>query len=159
MTISLYFADGVLEEVSRIRFSDFRITVQKKAEVIMLHGHGLGAEQIAAIMNMSVSTIWNYLNEFDKTGLDGLLNPPEMPRKSGILPHREAIEDEFKKNPPATVALAAKRIEELTGVRRGKTQVRLFLKELGMKFRKTAVIPAKVDIEEQEDFKKKSWSL
>ena len=158
MTISLYFADGVLDEVRRIRFSDFRITIQKKAEVIMLHGHGLGAEQIAEIMNVSVSTIWNYLNEFEKTGLDGLWNPPESPRKSGILPHRDAIEEEFKKNPPATVALAAKRIEEITGVRRGKTQVRLFLKELGMEFRKTAVIPAKVDIEEQEAFKKKLLS-
>ncbi len=158
MTIMVYFADGVLEEVRKIRFSDFRISIQKKAEVIMLHGYGLSTVQIAEIMNISSGTVCNYLNEFDKTGLDGLLNPPELPRKSGLVSHRDAIEAEFKKNPPASVALAAKKIEEITGVRRGKTQVRLFLKELGMEFRKTATIPSKVNIEEQEDFKKKLWS-
>jgi hypothetical protein len=46
----VYFADGVLEEVRKIRFSDFRISIQKKAEVIMLHGYGLSTVQIAEII-------------------------------------------------------------------------------------------------------------
>ena len=53
---------------------------------------GLGAEQIVEIMKLSVSTIWNYLKEFEKTGLDGRWNRPESPRKSGMLPHRDAID-------------------------------------------------------------------
>ena len=156
MTIEVYFADGVLEEVRRIRYSDLRITVQKKAEALILHAYGLKVTQIAELVGVNATTICNYLNEFDRTGLDGLENPPEAPRKSGVVPHREVIEAEFKNKPPASVAEAAKRIEELTGVRRGKTQIRLFLKELGMGYRKTAVVPAKADIAEQEEFKKKT---
>ena len=159
MTIEVYFADGVLEEVRRIRYSDLRITVQKKAEALILHAYGLKVTQIAEIVGVTATTICNYLNEFDRTGLDGLENPPEAPRKSGVVPHREVIEAEFKNKPPASVAEAAKRIEELTGVRRGKTQIRLFLKELGMGYRKTAVVPAKADIAEQEEFKKKLSNL
>jgi transposase len=156
MTISVHFADGVLDEVKRIRYSDFRITIQKKAEALILHGHGLTVAQISGIMDVSSSTVCSYLNEFEKTGLEGLVNPPQAPRKSGIVPHRQAVEEEFRKNPPATVAEAAKRIEAVTGVRRGKTQVRLFLKELGMEFRKTAVVPAKADLNAQDEFKKNS---
>jgi hypothetical protein len=33
------------------------------------------------------------------------------------------------------------------------------MKSIGLKFRKTAAIPAKADLEKQEEFKKKRWSL
>ena len=56
-------------------------------------------------------------------------------------------------HPPATVAEAAEKIAELTGVRRKPTQVRQFLKRLGMAPRKVAAIPAKVDVAVQKEFK------
>jgi transposase len=31
--------------------------------------------------------------------------------------------------------------------------------KIGMKFRKTAAVPAKADLDKQEEFKKKCWSL
>ena len=58
-------------------------------------------------------------------------------------------------HPPATVAEAAEKIAELTGVRRKPTQVRQFLKRLGMKPRKVAAIPAKADVQVQREFKEK----
>ena len=56
-------------------------------------------------------------------------------------------------HPPATAAEAAEKIAELTGVRRQPTQVRQFLKRLGMKPRKVAAIPAKADVHVQKEFK------
>lgn len=56
-------------------------------------------------------------------------------------------------HPPTTVAEAAEKIAELTGVRRKPTQVRQFLKHLGMKPRKVAAIPAKADVQVQREFK------
>jgi transposase len=41
----------------------------------------------------------------------------------------------------------------LTGIKRGPTQTREFLKKLGMKPRKVGQIPAKADVKEQETFK------
>jgi hypothetical protein len=51
------------------------------------------------------------------------------------------------------VAAAAK-IADLTGIVRKPTQVRQFLKALGMKPRKVGMIPAKADVEAQEALKK-----
>ena len=53
---------------------------------------GLGAEQIVEIMKLSVSTIWNYLKEFEKTGLSSyggrrpsLGKVVPIPRKKPLL--------------------------------------------------------------------------
>jgi transposase len=52
------------------------------------------------------------------------------------------LEVEFGQRPPQTVAEACERIEQLTGVRRGETQVREFLREnLGLRWRKVAAVP------------------
>lgn len=40
----------------------------------------------------------------------------------------------------------------LTGIKRGREQVRVFLKKVGLKPRKVGMIPAKADVEAQEKF-------
>jgi transposase len=57
-------------------------------------------------------------------------------------------------NPPATVAHAAAQIKRLTGIERKPSQVRKFLKQIGMKPRQMAAIPAKADPQVQQDFLK-----
>jgi transposase len=68
------------------------------------------------------------------------------------------LEAAFQHSPPATVTEAAARIEALTGSVRKPTQVRQFLRSLGMKPLKVGRIPAKADVGAQETFKKKAWS-
>jgi len=46
----------------------------------------------------------------------------------------------------------------LTGIKRSPTQIRIFLKKLGLKRLKTYAIPAKYDQERQETFKKTNLS-
>ena len=59
-----------------------------------------------------------------------------------MAPHRPQLEAEFREQPPHTVAEACARIEQLTGVRRGPTQVRAFLRDtLGLRWRKVAAVP------------------
>ncbi|VAX37907.1 hypothetical protein MNBD_UNCLBAC01-858 [hydrothermal vent metagenome] len=48
------------------------------------------------------------------------------------------------------------KIEELTGHKRSEVQIWKFLKRIGLKCRKVGMIPSKVNIEKQEDFKKKN---
>ena len=62
--------------------------------------------------------------------------------------------DGFEKNPPATIKQAMSDIEKLTGIKRSENRVRIFLNTLGMKRRKSGMIPAKVDITQQETLKK-----
>ncbi|MDR1960239.1 MAG: hypothetical protein LBQ54_14560 [Planctomycetaceae bacterium] len=45
-------------------------------------------------------------------------------------------------------------MEQWTGVKRSPQRVRIFMRTIGMTFRKTAVLPAKANLEKQEEFKK-----
>jgi len=50
---------------------------------------------------------------------------------SELFTHEASLEELFRDNPPRTTAEACRRIEEGTGVKRGLTQVRRFLKKSG----------------------------
>jgi transposase len=70
-----------------------------------------------------------------------------------LADYRASIEADFRQRPPASVAEAVQRIAQLTGLKRGPTQVRQCLKSLGRKRRKVGQIPAKADVGAQETFK------
>ena len=55
--------------------------------------------------------------------------------------YRELIAESFDKQPVRTVAEAGERIFQLTGLRRGPSQVRKFLKDMGLKFLRVRPIP------------------
>jgi parallel beta-helix repeat protein len=56
--------------------------------------------------------------------------------QSQLTSYRSTLEAYFREHPPATVVEAGAKITELTGIARQPTQVRQFLKALGMKPRK-----------------------
>ena len=78
--------------------------------------------------------------------------------RSDLEDHRASLEAYFREHPPASVKEAMAKIEELTGIKRSPDRVRAFLKRMSMKCRKVGMIPAKADVEVQEDFKKNSSS-
>jgi transposase len=55
--------------------------------------------------------------------------------------YRALIRESFEKQPVHTVAEACERVFQVTGLRRGPSQVRKFLKDLGLKFQRVRVIP------------------
>jgi transposase len=58
----------------------------------------------------------------------------------------------FDKHPPRDMKEAALKIHEITGLKRGITQVREYLKSRGLAYRKIGMIPAKADHEKQKAF-------
>ena len=65
------------------------------------------------------------------------------------------VEEALLEHPVATVAQAAALIEEVTGIKRRPTPVRLFLKQLGFRRLKAGCLPAKADPLAQADFQTK----
>ena len=55
--------------------------------------------------------------------------------------YRDLIRESFEKQPVRTMAEACDRIFQLTGLRRGPSQVRKFLKDMGLKFQRVRPIP------------------
>lgn len=132
--------------------------VQVRMEALYLRSQGVANRDILRLCGISKASFHRYLTAYVTGGLEQLKRlEPRRPR-SALHQHRTTIEADFRQHPPATVAEAAARIEALTGIARKPTQVRQFLKVLGMKPRKVGMIPAKADVEAQEAFKKTVWS-
>jgi transposase len=150
------FSEEEKEKIHYERFHHPHPRVQQKMEVIWLKSQGETHQKIAQLSGIHVNTVTKYLKEYEKGGIEKLkevnFNKPE----SELINYKETIEEEMRKNPPASINQASMKIEELTGIKRSPTQVSVFLKKIGMKCRKVGVIPSKADPDVQEAFKKKN---
>jgi transposase len=122
-------------------------------EIVYLRSQKLENKRIQQICGISKATFYRYLHAYQAGGVEKLKELSFHRPESQLVEHRRTLEGYFREPPPATSAEAAARIEELSGIKRGPTQTREFLKKLGMKPRKVGQIPAKADGKEQEGSK------
>ena len=114
---------------------------RRKMEVLWLLHHHLTRENVAKIVGVSLSTVQRYANAYRDGGLDGLRRWESKGRSGALDAHRELLAESFRERPVSSVTEAAERIEELTGIRRGLSQTRQFMKKLGLRWQRVAAIP------------------
>jgi transposase len=156
--LDLTFTAEDIETLRTQRFAHPHPLVQLKMEAVFLRSQGLRQEEILRICDISKATYYRYLNEYREGGVQRLKQLHRHPPKSEMQEHRGTLEAYFVAHPPASVAEACAKIQELTGLERQLTQVRAFLHSLGLKPRKVGSIPAKADVLAQEQFRKNVWS-
>ncbi len=114
---------------------------RRKMETLWLLHHGLTREKVAKIVGIGLATVKRYANAYRDGGLDGLRHWGKKGRAGSLEAHRALLAESFRERPASSVAEAADRIEQLTGLRRGLSQTRLFLKKLGLRWQRMAAIP------------------
>lgn len=149
--LKLEYSTEAVEALRYWRFHHPHPLVQLKREVVLLHSQGVPHEQIQPICGISKATLYRYLHEYQAGGVERLKALHFPRQESALVQQRRTLEAHFRAQPPATVAAAAAQIEALTGIKRGLTQTRQFLKKLGMQPRQLGQIPAKADPEAQEE--------
>jgi transposase len=116
--------------------------VQCKIEVLWLKSHGLAHDRIAAYADVSLRTVQRYLDEYLEGGLERLCRGRGHQPRSALVEHEASLEEHFERHPVRSAKQARAVIEQRTGIRRGLTQVRHFLKDrLGLRWRQTGAIP------------------
>jgi len=143
----------------QLRYSYPDERIMRRFEILWLHACGKFASEIAIIVQQNEYTVREVIKKHKKGGIELVATIDSNHPKSDLEKHRTNIIEEFTQRPPASSKEAAARIEKLTGIKRSEQRVRVFMKNIGMKFRKVAAIPAKADLDKQEDFKKTFWSL
>lgn len=92
----------------------------------------------------------SYLRAYQAGGVEGLKQLHFYYRpQSELAAHQESLEGYFRAHPVSSLPEARARIAEQSGIERSPTQVRQFLKRLGVKRRKVGMVPAKADVEAQ----------
>lgn len=148
------FSPNEVTDLQYQRFHHPHPRVQQKMEALLLKAHNIPHCQIASIVGICENTLLAYLEEYQCGGIEELKNIHFYKPTSELAPVKDTIKACFEKSPPPTVKAAAVEIEKITGIKRGLTQVRKYLKSIGMSRRKVGSVPAKADMEKQEIFKK-----
>jgi len=127
--------------VNEERSTHPNLRIREKMLVLWLLHSGLTRDDAAKIVGVSRATVQRYVAAFREGGLDRLRRFNSNRPVTEMAAYRELIRESFEKQPVRTIAEACERIFQLTGLRRGPTQVRKFLKGLGLKFLRVRAIP------------------
>jgi transposase len=123
------FSQEVLESIRYQRYHHPHPRVQQKMEVLWLKSQHLTHDEIARLAAVSRRSVQRYLDEFAAGGLEHISRIPWQGAAAALDAHTGTLEDYFLENPPHSAREAQAAMERLTGVRRGLTQVRAFLKK------------------------------
>src|SRR3954467_12541347 len=111
--------------------------VRRKMEVLWLKSHGLNHDEIAAYADVSRRTVQRYLDQYHQSGLPRLRRCRRHQPQSTLVEHQDSLEEYFLKHPVRSAKQARAVIERQTGIRRGLSRVRHFLRgRLGLRWRK-----------------------
>jgi len=154
--INVTISEHDLNAIDYERFNHPLPCVQRRMEILWLKSKGLAHKQIAELAGVCVNSITKYLGLYHHGGLDEVRKVNFYRPLSELEKHSESIEQYFREHPVSSITEAMAKIEDLTGIQRKKSQVRVFLRKLGMRPRKVGSVPAKADPIAQEEFKKKS---
>lgn len=126
----LVFSDEDREALRRERFEHPHPRVQKRMDVLWYICLGETYARAAELGGVSPATVDRYVAIYREGGIEGLKQFDwKGMAPSELVAHKVTLEEMFRQDPPHTTAEACRRIEEATGVKRGLTQVRRFLKK------------------------------
>jgi transposase len=154
--IKLTFTPEDVEQLHYERFHHPHPRVQRKMEALYLKSQGYPHWEIAQLIRVTEPTLLSYFRDYQTGGIAQLKALTFYRPQSELKQHQESLEAYFREHPPKTLAQAAAKIEEMTGIVRSREQVRHFLKGMGMSCRRVGVLPAKADPEAQAEFLKKT---
>ena len=135
------FSEDDLSAIAFERYHHPEPFVQRKLEVLWLKSQGLAHHDLARLADVSRASVQRYLREFLSGGLDAIRRYPWKGQRSAWDGHRASLAEHFRQHPPRSVREAQCVIAQRTGLRRGPTQVRRFLRRLGRRPRRVAAVP------------------
>lgn len=126
--------------------------IKRKLMCLKMHHQKVNNLAITRILNISSNTVTSYIKEFRDHGIAGVVEDRSYRPSSSLEPFLPCIHCSFAACPPADVSAAIDRILTLTGILLSEAQVRRTLHKIGLKYRKTGVIPGKADPQLQFNF-------
>ena len=156
--ITVNFPEETIKILDYERYHYPHPKVQRRMEALYLKSRCLPHHEICRLCQITEKTLSTWLKMYRDSGVDGLKVLKYKGQPSELNSHMSSLEEYFKKHPPRTSSEAQAKIAELTGIQRGPTQTKEFLKRMGLRIRKVGQVPGKTmepdQIQEQNRFQK-----
>jgi transposase len=130
-----------LKVISKRRHDHPDKKVRLRLNILWFTSQCDSAPQIAKFVGASTRHVFKIIEMYKTDGLKCVTEVNHFKQQSKLEGFSSLIREEFEKKPPASVKEAKIRIKELTGIKRSLTQIRVFIKKLGMRLLKTGAIP------------------
>ena len=150
--LTLNLSEAEIQKLNYERFHYPSPIVQKRMHVMYMKSKGYSHNEISDVMDVHPNSVTNFIKLYNQSGLEGLQTLNYTGRESELEKFEDTIEAEFEKHPPLSSKQAADTIYKMTGISRCPTQIREFMKRIGMSFLKLGHIPAKANPKGQKKF-------
>jgi len=148
-------SDAEIQQLNYERFYYPCPIVQKRIHAVYLKGtFCLPDTMIGKLTGLHRHSVKRWVQLYQNEGFESLCRFNYGTNKSVLESHCASILKSFSERPPMSACEAKSRIEDMTGISRSPSQVRKFMKRHGFHYIKTGHIPAKADIEEQQQWVK-----
>ncbi len=145
-------------EIQRLNYERYHYPcpiVQKRIHVVYMKANSnLSNTMIGQLCGLHRHSVSYWIKAYKKGGFESLCEFNYGTNKSELENHSISILKSFSKQPPMNTCEAKQRIEDMTSISRSPSQIRTFMKRHGLHYIKTGHIPAKADIEKQQQWVK-----
>lgn len=149
--VEIIFSDKNISQLQALQLHPHHV-VRRRALILTLKSQEIPHYKIARIADVCENTVRNTLASYRQGGIEKLKTTNFHKPASSLKPFEPTVKEYFDKTPPATITQACADIETLTGISIKNTQMRAYIKSIGVQHRKVNSIPAKADIDAQKKF-------
>jgi transposase len=143
-------------EIKRLNYERFHYPcpiVQKRIHAVYMKATSkLTNAEVGKFAELHRHTVGKWMHAYKQGGFEALCQFNYGTNKSTLENHSDSILKSFSERPPMNSNEAKVRIEEMTGISRGPSQVRAFMKRHKLRYIKIGHIPAKADVEKQQQW-------
>jgi transposase len=156
MLIQMNLSEKEIRVLIYKRFREANPLIQKSLHAVYFKSQmPLSNEYIGLILDVHRNSVDRWIHNYLKSGLSGLIRLNYASAESELELYKEIIKENISEDYIQTTAEFPRRIFTLTGVSRGRTQVRKFIRKTGFNYLRSGHIPAKADSEKQRKWKEK----
>jgi transposase len=139
--------------------SQFRKSADRIKAMLLLN-EGLSYQQVAKILLLEKTTIRRYEKEYKKNGIDGLLENRYSGSVANLTKKQEvALEKHLRNNIYQTAKAVVAYVQKTYHISYSIEGMTHLLHRMNFSYKKTKVIPGKVNLEKQEQFKEEYKQL
>lgn len=151
LVLKVDISDAEIDKLHELHLHPHPV-VRRRALILLLKSQNVAHHKIALIANVCENTVRQCLQAFQCAGITQLETLNFHRPQGRLQPFEAAVRNYFDKTPPATITQACADLERITGVCLKNTQMRAYIKSLGVSHRKVSSIPSKANPQAQEQF-------